>query len=107
MALLDVMVGTYANQALNYLASGVAPSSIGNDELLSTLHDLAITDGPINSVERAFDDPQVRYRQMAISTDRDDGSSLPGVRTPIRFLRSSLTFGRPSPMLAGGAARCP
>ncbi|MBO9378270.1 CoA transferase [Sphingomonas histidinilytica] len=30
MALLDVMVGTLANQAMNYLASGVAPTRLGN-----------------------------------------------------------------------------
>jgi crotonobetainyl-CoA:carnitine CoA-transferase CaiB-like acyl-CoA transferase len=30
MALFDVMVGTLANQAMNYLASGVAPKRLGN-----------------------------------------------------------------------------
>lgn len=30
MALLDVMVGTLANQAMNYLVSGVAPRRLGN-----------------------------------------------------------------------------
>ena len=30
MALFDVMVGTLANQGLNYLASGVSPSRLGN-----------------------------------------------------------------------------
>ncbi len=30
MALLDVMVGTLANQALNYFASGLVPSRLGN-----------------------------------------------------------------------------
>jgi crotonobetainyl-CoA:carnitine CoA-transferase CaiB-like acyl-CoA transferase len=30
MALLDVMVGTLANQALNYFASGVVPTRLGN-----------------------------------------------------------------------------
>ena len=30
MALLDVMVGTLANQGLNYLASGISPSRLGN-----------------------------------------------------------------------------
>lgn len=30
MALLDVMVGTLANQAMNYLASGVSPTRLGN-----------------------------------------------------------------------------
>jgi len=30
MALLDVMVGTLANQAMNYLASGLSPTRLGN-----------------------------------------------------------------------------
>ena len=168
MALLDVMVGTLANQAMNYLVAGAAPRRLGNahpnivpyevftaadglfvlavgndeqfrrfqdlmgiprdqrfatneqrvharvelgaiiadatsgwkrEELLARLHGLAIPAGPINSVAEAFDDPQVRHRDMKLALQRGDGSELPGVRTPIRFSRSPLALDRPSPLL--------
>jgi crotonobetainyl-CoA:carnitine CoA-transferase CaiB-like acyl-CoA transferase len=168
IALLDVMVGTLANQALNYLVSGVCPVrlgnahpniapyevfptadgwfvlAVGNDEqfrrfwqlmgfaaeprfatnaqrvdcraelsamiggatgawqrdlLLSRLQSIGVPAGPINSVAQAFADPQIQHRKIALVLDRDDGSTIPGVRIPIRFSRSQLACGGPSPML--------
>lgn len=168
IALLDVMVGTLANQALNYLASGVCPARLGNahpniapyevfptadgwfvlavgndeqfrrfwqllgfapeprfatnaqrvgcraelsaliegatvlwqrDSLLSRLHSIGVPAGPINSVAQAFADPQVQHRQMALALERGDGTTLPGVRMPIRFSRSQLPCTGPAPTL--------
>jgi crotonobetainyl-CoA:carnitine CoA-transferase CaiB-like acyl-CoA transferase len=170
IALLDVMVGTLANQALNYLVSGACPVRLGNahpniapyevfptadgwfvlavgndaqfrrfwqllgfaaeprfatnaqrvgcraelstliegatrtwqrDCLLSRLHGIGVPAGPINTVAQAFADPQIRHRQIALALQRDDGTTVPGVRTPINFSRSRLTCGGPSPLLGG------
>lgn len=159
MALLDVMVGTLANQAMNYLVSGATPRRMGNahpniapyeayrtadswlivavgndeqfrrfcavlgvkpgpafatnearlkgrsalngiigsairsrtrDELLAELADAGVPAGPINSVEEAFDDAQVRHRQLRIDADSSAGAGAPGLRLPIRFSRSPL-----------------
>lgn len=168
MALLDVMVGTLANQAMNYLASGIAPRrmgnahpniapyeafptsdswfilAVGNDEqfarfcrvlgidpgpdfatnaqrlgkraelssmiaaatrrwnraeLLATLEAANVPAGPINTVEEAFCDPQVVHRGMKLDLPRAGDSTVPGVRLPIGFSRSSLASAEGSPPL--------
>lgn len=168
MALLDVMVGTLANQAMNYLVSGTAPKRLGNahpniapyeafptadswfilavgndqqferfcavvkmapgpefatnaqrlakrnelsamvaqvtrqwkrDELLARLEESGIPAGPINSVEEAFEDPQICHRRMRLTMPRRNAADAPGVRLPIRFSRSAIAPSRPSPQL--------
>ncbi|WP_066555281.1 CaiB/BaiF CoA transferase family protein [Croceicoccus bisphenolivorans] len=166
MALLDVMVGTLANQGMNYLTSGVSPCrmgnahpniapyeafpasdgwfilAVGNDAqfarfcavigmeaqprfatnalrvanrqdlsaiiaaatrewscagILATLEEAGVPAGPINTVEQALTDPQVISRGMRIESVGDDGQAIPGIRTPIRFSRSSLAPSTPAP----------
>jgi len=53
--------------------------------------------GPINSVAEAFDDPQIVARGMRIDVTGDDGTVIPGVRTPIRFGDMDLALGRAAP----------
>lgn len=166
MALLDVMVGTLANQAMNYLVSGKSPRRMGNahpniapyaafptqddwfilavgndaqfvrfcevagiapdarfatnagrlaarDELdasvraatlrwpraalLAALEQANVPAGPINSVEQAFADPQIRHREMQLAMTDESGTAIPGVRLPIRFSRSELAKASPAP----------
>ncbi|MCM8731716.1 CaiB/BaiF CoA transferase family protein [Hephaestia sp. GCM10023244] len=171
MALLDVMTGVLANQAMNYLVSGVAPTRLGNahpniapyaayptadgwlilavgndsqfrrfcavvglsdmpddprfatnparvahrdalttrvtqamarfprDALLARLEAEGVPAGPINTVAEAFADPQVIARGMALAIARDDGTTVPGVRTPIRFSDADLVLNQPAPPL--------
>jgi crotonobetainyl-CoA:carnitine CoA-transferase CaiB-like acyl-CoA transferase len=168
MALLDVMVGTLANQAMNYLVSGHAPRRMGNvhpniapyaafptqddwfilavgndgqferfcdvvgiapdprfatnagrlaarDELeasiraatlrwpraalLDALERANVPAGPINSVEQAFADRQIRHRGMQLAMADETGTAIPGVRLPIRFSRSTLAAPSPAPRL--------
>ena len=171
MALLDTMTGVLANQAMNWFASGVSPTRVGNAhmnvcpyavfptsdgwfilavgndgqfrrfcdamglpemrddprfatnagrlafkdvlfagieaatslvpklELLARLEAVGVPAGPINTVAQAFEDPQVIARGMAIEVARSDGSTVPGLRTPIRFSDADLATGRAAPML--------
>jgi crotonobetainyl-CoA:carnitine CoA-transferase CaiB-like acyl-CoA transferase len=171
MALLDTMTGVLANQAMNWFASGMSPTRVGNShmnvcpyavfptsdgwfilavgndgqfrrfcdalglpemrddprfatnsrrlafkellfagieaatslvpklELLARLEAVGVPAGPINTVAQAFDDPQVVARGMQISAARPDGSTVPGLRTPIRFSDADLATGRAAPML--------
>lgn len=69
------------------------------DDLLAALAQRGIPAGPINSVEQAFSDPQVRHRGLELEIGRADGRTVPGVRLPIRFSRSPLADPRPSPLL--------
>ncbi len=171
MALFDVMVGTLANQAMNYLVSGTAPMRLGNahpniapyaayptadgwiilavgndrqferacevlrlhcdetfatnalrvaqrsildplvagatrawqrDALLAALEAAGVPAGPINDVEQAFADPQIVHRGMRIDADRPDGSAVPGVALPIRFVGCARPAPVASPMLGEG-----
>ncbi len=171
MALLDTMTGVLANQAMNWLASGVSPTRVGNAHmnvcpyavfptsdgwfilavgndgqfrrfcdamalpemrddprfatnagrlafkdllfagieaatslvpklaLLARLEAVGVPAGPINTVAQAFDDPQVIARGMRIDAERPDGSTVPGLRTPIRFSDADLATGRAAPTL--------
>jgi crotonobetainyl-CoA:carnitine CoA-transferase CaiB-like acyl-CoA transferase len=169
MALLDTMTGVLANQAMNYMLTGVTPPRVGNahmnvspyavfpcrdgwfilavgndaqyrrfaqmvgiepndpafatnalrlenrdalfaeitaavahvarDDLLAKLEAIGVPAGPINTVAQAFDDPQVVHRGMAIEVAREDGTMLPGLRTPIRFSDAELALGRAAPSL--------
>ncbi|PAX08290.1 CaiB/BaiF CoA transferase family protein [Sphingomonas lenta] len=167
MALLDVMTGVLANQAMNYLLTGVTPPRVGNahmnvspyavfpcadgwfilavgndgqyrrfcavagldpddpsyatnalrienraplfaaieqatrafarDDLLAKLESAGVPAGPINTVAQTFADPQVVHRGMAIEVEREDGATLPGLRTPIRFSDAELALGKAAP----------
>ncbi len=171
MALLDTMTGVLANQAMNWFASGVSPTRVGNAHmnvcpyavfptsdgwfilavgndgqfrrfcdamalpemrddprfatnagrlafkdllfagieaatslvpklaLLARLEAVGVPAGPINTVAQAFDDPQVIARGMRIDAERPDGSTVPGLRTPIRFSDADLATGRAAPTL--------
>jgi len=165
ISLLDCMTGVLANQAMNYLASGEAPTRLGNahpnivpyqvfkvsdgfviiacgndrqftsllnvldlsdlandprftnnaarvenrpdlihlifdalvswtkSDILQALEHAVVPAGPINSVAKAFSDPQTIHRGMQISPQ-----GVPGVRTPITFSRSALALDRASPL---------
>jgi crotonobetainyl-CoA:carnitine CoA-transferase CaiB-like acyl-CoA transferase len=173
MSLLDVMVGVLANQALNYLVSGVSPKRMGNShpnvvpyqvfptadghvviavgndaqflrlcevlvlpelaadpryqsnagrvaaraelvasiaartirmtraELLSALERTGVPTGPIHDIAEVFADPQVIARAMRLELSAPDAAAgtIPGVRTPILFSRTPLSYEQASPHL--------
>ena len=75
------------------------------DDLLGRFERLQVPAGPINSVAEALADPQTVARGMVQIFERDDGSSVPGLRAPIRFSESVLGVGAASPELGGGGPR--
>ncbi|MBV8620390.1 MAG: CoA transferase, partial [Curvibacter sp.] len=55
---------------------------------ITLLEDKAVPCGPINDIGRAFDDPQVRARGLAVSLPRDAGDGvdrITGVASPLRL----------------------
>ncbi|MES5047650.1 CaiB/BaiF CoA transferase family protein [Phyllobacterium sp. 22229] len=67
-------------------------------DLIAALEGAGVPGGPINTVEEAIADPQVRARGLKIEPE-----GLPGLRTPIRFSRSPLVLDRAGPLLGSGA----
>ncbi len=91
--------GRLADRAALTAALEAATATWQRDDLLAALEIRGIPAGPINSVEQAFADPQVRHRKLKLEMTRPDGQTIPGVRLPIRFSRSPLADTLPSPLL--------
>ena len=93
--------GRLEHQPALFAAIESATRRFARDDLLARLEAAGVPAGPINTVAQAFADPQVRARGMRIVTVREDGSTLPGLRTPIRFSDAELAHGRAAPLLGG------
>ncbi|MEO1555294.1 MAG: CaiB/BaiF CoA-transferase family protein [Pseudomonadota bacterium] len=63
-------------------------------DLLAACEARGVPAGPINNMAEVMADPQVQARGLQIETD-----GVPGIRTPIRFSESELSFDRPAPKL--------
>lgn len=66
-------------------------------DLIDTLTDAGVPNGPINSVAEALNDPQIVARNMLIEPE-----GIAGLRTPIQFSRSEMAFDRAAPILGEG-----
>ncbi len=76
------------------------------EEMLEMLEAAGVPAGPINTVEQALSDTQAQFRNMQLMVSRlQDGTRIPGIRTPIRFSDSDLDLDRPAPRLGDGEAR--
>jgi crotonobetainyl-CoA:carnitine CoA-transferase CaiB-like acyl-CoA transferase len=80
---------------------GAATRSFSRDDLLARLEKAAVPAGPINTVADVFADPQVVARKLRIDTPHSGavGGTTPGIRTPIRFSRSTLSLSLGVPRL--------
>jgi len=63
-------------------------------DLLAACEARGVPAGPINNMAEVMADPQVQARGLQIETD-----GVPGIRTPIRFSDTELSFNRPAPKL--------
>jgi crotonobetainyl-CoA:carnitine CoA-transferase CaiB-like acyl-CoA transferase len=68
-------------------------------DLLAACGQNAVPAGPINSVAEMFADPQIVARGLRIDLEAADGTTIPGVRTPIVMSKTPLSYHRPSPAL--------
>ena len=68
-------------------------------DLLAACEARGVPAGPINNMAEVMADPQVRARGLQIETD-----GVPGIRTPIRFSDTELSFDRAAPKLGEDAA---
>ncbi|MCW8844336.1 MAG: CoA transferase [Gammaproteobacteria bacterium] len=55
--------------------------------------------GPINRLDQVFDDPQARYRSLAIDLPHAFSESVPSVANPIRFSRTPVSYRHGPPVL--------
>ncbi len=171
MALLDVQVGTLANQAMFYLVGGEAPKRIGNGhatvvpyqsfptadghviiavgndsqfgrlvaelghpewasderfatpgarvvnrdllipliiaetskrsmaDLIAAMEKRGVPCGPINTVDKVFNDPHVQARQLRRDVPHTQQGSVPSVASPLRLSDSPVSYEHGPPLL--------
>ena len=58
-----------------------------------------VPSGPINTVDRVFEDPQVRHRQMLRDIPHPLGGDLKQVASPLNFRNAPLAYDRAPPLL--------
>ena len=70
-------------------------------DILARLEAVGVPAGPIQDLHDVFTDPQVIARGMRVDMPAPEakGGSIPGVRTPISFSRTPLSYTTPSPQL--------
>ncbi|GGK57252.1 CaiB/BaiF CoA transferase family protein [Amphritea balenae] len=171
MALLDVQVATLANQAMNFLVGGKAPSRLGNahpnivpyeafptsdghiilavgndgqfakfcelagapdlatnpafltnslrvenradltpvvaelmrtrpsDWWLENLSAKGVPCGPINTLDKVFEDEQVKHRKMQVELDHPVAGKVPAVANPVKFSETPIEYHSAPPIL--------
>lgn len=171
IGMLDVQVAVLANQAMNYLCTGVAPPRMGNghpniapyqtfptsdghviiavgndtqfrkmaaaigcseladdprfsrgalrvenvdaliplieavtrtrtvDDWVQIMEAAGVPCGPINTIDRVFDDTQVKSRGISLILPHRTAGTVPSVACPIRFSSTPLTYHRGPPTL--------
>ena len=55
--------------------------------------------GPINTLDRVFDDPQVKARGMRMEMAHSVAGTVPLVANPIRMSETPVSYRRPPPTL--------
>ena len=79
------------------LADVVARRS--RDDWVSSLEAAGVPCGPINSIGQAFEDPQVRHREMKVEIAHPLSGQVPLVRNPIRLSSTPIEYRIPPPTL--------
>ena len=68
-------------------------------EWLATLKAAQVPCGPINDLAQVFAEPQVTHRGLRIDLPHPTAGSAPGVRNPVLFGRTPVTYDRAPPLL--------
>ena len=71
----------------------------GRDEWLKLLDAAGVPCGPINTVDEAFADPQIRFREMALYLKDEQGQDVPQVACPIKMSGTPPRYDAPPPKL--------
>lgn len=71
----------------------------GMDEWIETFRIANVPCGSINTVDRVFDEPQIRHRQMLRTLPHPLSGELRQVVSPLNFRNAPLAFDRPPPLL--------
>ncbi|MBL1141138.1 MAG: CoA transferase [Proteobacteria bacterium] len=71
-----------------------------SEEWLQQLESVKIPCGPINSIDKVFENEQIKHRQMEIEMNHPKAQNLKMVANPIKFSKTPNKYDRPPPLLA-------
>ena len=66
---------------------------------VEALEAAGVANGPINTLEQVYREPQVIARQIRIELDHPAAGKLPGVASPMRFSRTAVEYRNAPPVL--------
>ena len=66
---------------------------------LAALSAAGVPCGPINDLAQVFDEPQLRHRKMRFDLPHPLGGTVPQVRNPVLYSRTTLEYRDPPPLL--------
>ena len=69
------------------------------DQWIAALEKANVPCGPINTLDRVFDNPQLKHRGMVKHLDHPTAGSVPTVGNPIKFSKTPITDEKAPPML--------
>ncbi len=68
-------------------------------EWVTALEAAGVPNGPINTVQQVFDEPQVKARNVRIELDHPVAGKVPGVASPMRFSGTAIEYKLAPPVL--------
>ena len=69
------------------------------DDWITMFEPLAVPCGPINTIDKVFQDPQVRARNMVRTLNHLEAGPLPVVANPVRMASHDTTAPKAPPLL--------
>ncbi|MCC9620650.1 CoA transferase [Thalassospira sp. MA62] len=69
------------------------------DDWIDLLEKANVPCGPINTLDRVFDNPQVKHRGLVRHLDHPTAGSIPTVANPIRFSKTPISDEKAPPLL--------
>lgn len=69
------------------------------DEWIAPLESAGVPCGPINNIAQAFENPQVKHRQMKVDLPHPLSGTVPSVANPIRFSATPISYRSAPPLL--------
>ncbi|MGJ8664271.1 MAG: CaiB/BaiF CoA transferase family protein [Marinicella sp.] len=68
---------------------------------LVLLNQAGVPCGPVNNIEQAMNDPQVKHRNMVFDMVGNNKQKIPQIANPLKFSKLELSYQLPPPMLGG------
>ncbi len=78
--------------------------SEGCQHWLQLLKQAGVPCGPVNNIEQAMTDPQVKHRHMIFEMVGENKQKIPQMANPLKFSKSDLSYQLPPPVLGGSTA---